>query len=74
MKYRTIKKIRDIINKLKGKKLIFMFNPLVQNNKPARTTSICDNLLNYAFIYYVPYVSIELLSRTFLVLRRFRNT
>jgi len=43
MKYKTTKKIRDIINKLKGKYLIFIFNPLVQNNKPARTTSICDN-------------------------------
>jgi hypothetical protein len=43
MKYRTTKKIRDIIDKLKGKHLIFMFNPLVQNNKSVRTTSICDN-------------------------------
>jgi hypothetical protein len=38
----TTKKIKDIINKLK-KHLIFMFNPLVQNNKPARTTSILNN-------------------------------
>jgi hypothetical protein len=42
MKYMTTKKIKDIINKLK-KHLIFMFNPLVQNNKPARTTSILNN-------------------------------
>jgi hypothetical protein len=38
----TIKKIRDIIDKLKRKYLIFMFNTLVQNNKSARI-SICDN-------------------------------
>jgi hypothetical protein len=44
MKYRTIKKIRDIINKLKRKHLIFMFNPIVQNNKSGKTTSIYDNL------------------------------
>jgi hypothetical protein len=43
MKYRTIKKIRDIINKLKRKHLIFMFNPIVQNNKSRKTTSIYDN-------------------------------
>jgi hypothetical protein len=44
MKYRTTQKIRDIIDKLKRKHLIFMFNPLVQNKKSARTTSIYDNL------------------------------
>jgi hypothetical protein len=44
MKYRTTQKIRDIIDKLKRKYLIFMFNPLEQNNKSARTTLICDNL------------------------------
>ena len=43
MKYKTTKKIRDIIDKLKRKNSIFMFNPLVQNNKLTRTTSICDN-------------------------------
>jgi hypothetical protein len=43
MKYRTTKKIRDIINKLKRKHLIFMFNPLVQNNKPTKTTLIYNN-------------------------------
>ena len=43
MKYKTTKKIRGIIDKLKIKDLIFMFNPLVQNNKLARTTSIYDN-------------------------------
>ena len=40
----TIKKFRDIINKLKKIRLIFMFNPLVENNKSVRTISICDNL------------------------------
>jgi hypothetical protein len=39
----TAKKIRDVIDKLKRKYLIFMFNSLVQNNKSVRTTSICDN-------------------------------
>jgi hypothetical protein len=39
----TTQKIKDIIDKLKRKHLIFIFNPLVQNNKSARTTSICDN-------------------------------
>ena len=72
MKYKTTKTITDIIDKLKRKRLIFMFNPLVQNNKSARTTSICI-LLSYDFRCYVSYVSIELLSRTFLVLERFRN-
>jgi hypothetical protein len=43
MKYRITKKIKDIINKLKKKHLIFMFNPFVQNNKSARTTSILNN-------------------------------
>jgi uncharacterized protein YvpB len=38
----TTKKIRNIIDKLKKKHLIFMFNTLVQNNKSARI-SICDN-------------------------------
>ena len=38
-------KIRDIIDKLKRKHLIFMFNPLVQNNKSARIISICIELL-----------------------------
>jgi hypothetical protein len=73
MKYKTTKKIRDIIDKLQKKHLIFIFNPLVQNNKSARTTSICDNSLSYNFRCYVPYVSIELLPTTFLVLGRFRN-
>ena len=72
MKYKTTKTITDIIDKLKRKRLIFMFNPLVQNNKSARTTSIYI-LLSYDFRCYVSYVSIELLSRTFLVLGRFRN-
>ena len=48
MKYKTTKKITDIIDKLKRKRLIFMFNPLVQNNKSARTTSIYI-LLSYDF-------------------------
>jgi hypothetical protein len=39
----TAQKIKDIIYKLKRKYLIFMFNPLVQNNKSTRTTSVCDN-------------------------------
>jgi hypothetical protein len=39
----TTQKIRNIIDKLKRKHLIFMFNVLIQNNKSARTTSICDN-------------------------------
>ena len=39
----TTKNIRDIIDKLKRKHLIFIFNLLVQNNKSARPTSICDN-------------------------------
>jgi hypothetical protein len=44
MKYKTTKKLRDIIDKLQKKKhLIIIFHPLVQNNKSARTTSICDN-------------------------------
>jgi hypothetical protein len=43
MKYKTTKKIRDIIDKLKKKHLIIIFNLLVQNNKLVRTTSICDN-------------------------------
>ena len=43
MKYITTQKIRDIIDKLKGKHLIIKFNPLVQNNKLTRATSICDN-------------------------------
>jgi hypothetical protein len=72
MKYKTTKTITDIIDKLKRKRLIFMFNPLVQNNKSARTTSIYI-LLSYDFRCYVSYVSIELLSRTFIVLGRFRN-
>ena len=42
MKYKTTKKIRDIIDKLK-KYLIIIFNLLVQNNKSVRTTSIYDN-------------------------------
>jgi hypothetical protein len=43
MKYRTTQKIRDIIDKLKRKHLIFMFNSLLQNNKSARVASIYDN-------------------------------
>jgi len=43
MKYKTTQKIKDMIDKLKRKHLIFMFNPLVQNNKSARTKSISDN-------------------------------
>ena len=39
----TTQKIRDIIDKLKGKHLIIKFNLLVQNNKSARVTLICDN-------------------------------
>jgi hypothetical protein len=39
----TVQKIRDIIYKLKRKYLIFMFSPLVQNNKSVRITSNCDN-------------------------------
>jgi hypothetical protein len=39
----TTQKIMDIIYKLKRKYLIFMFNPLVQNNKSARIISIYDN-------------------------------
>jgi len=38
----TTKKIRNIINKLK-KTFIIMFNPLVQNNKSARTSLIYNN-------------------------------
>jgi hypothetical protein len=38
----TTKKIRNIIDKLKKKYLIFIFNTLVQNNKSAKI-SICDN-------------------------------
>jgi hypothetical protein len=35
-------KIRDIIDKLERKHLIFMFNSLIQNNKSAKTISIYD--------------------------------
>ena len=39
----TTKKITGIIDKLKRKYLIFIFNSLVQNNKSGKTIPICDN-------------------------------
>jgi len=73
MKYKTTKKIRNIIDKLKKKHLIFIFNHLYKTTSQQEQHQFVTILLSYDFKCYVPYVSIELLSTTFLVLGRFRN-
>ena len=50
-----------------------MFNPLVQTTSYQKQYQFVTILLSYDFRCYVPYVSIELLPRTSLVLGRFRN-